>query len=171
MLVLIAAMAYAIILNLGQHVPKLGRSITHERDYVVNLESFPSTNPGLALKSTFHQSALDGPLRAFLADAASASATTAGLLEIRLKSLLFRTQMFIGRSRPDASATVHLASLYVASPEQLSAVATLAEPAPTSLLDIGSGAGTETSKLAVALGLPRQNVTTVELSEVRSSEF
>ena len=152
--------------------PKPGRPIQNAR-YAIDLEAletaravYPSIKPGV-LRETFVQSKPDNALSLFLNESASASASTVGILQTHAKEILYWwLQFFLGWSRTDASGYLNRASLYVASRSQLAAhVGTQAQlKQAKSLLDIGSGTGTETVKLQKVLRLEPKDVTCIENS-------
>ena len=100
---------------------------------------------------TFVRSAPDESLAAFVAESASQTATPARRAAKRLLDyqLFWSLQRYLGWSRPDASGFVGMKRLYVASEAQFRAVAGGA--AAARLLDVGSGTGSETAKVAAAL--------------------
>ena len=116
---------------------------------------------GAKLADAFVQSKRDVTLEAFLAESRRAGATRLGRIALYAVDhyLFWALQRYLGWSRPDASGFLRKASLYVASEAQFARIAGAGAPA---LLDVGSGTGTETAKLARALGASR--VVAVETS-------
>ncbi|EOD05241.1 hypothetical protein EMIHUDRAFT_97165 [Emiliania huxleyi CCMP1516] len=132
-----------------------------------------------ALAATFSRSKKltpDADLARFLEASAATSASRRGRVLTRLKwAAFYALQLHLGWSRTDASGFLRLQTLYVASEEQFRALlehavlqaglADAAAGAPArSLLDIGAGTGTETAKLAAALGVAPNGVTALESS-------
>lgn len=171
----------------------LARAPTPQRGIPINefafkvdvawLENWATTGEGrthaaaAALAATFKRNrnaaGPDAALKHFLNASAAASASQRGRAVTLAKwNLFWALQRYLGWSRTDASGFLRLATLYVASEEQLGRLAHAAldapshdaDGAPRSLLDIGAGTGTETAKLAAALGVAPARVTALESS-------
>jgi SAM-dependent methyltransferase len=128
---------------------------------------------GQMLATKFVQSRRDDALDHFLRVSAAATATRWGQVCMHAKEQVFwALQHHLGWSRPDASGALELAQLHVASEAQLRALIHASAPprppsgpaAPLSLLDVGSGTGTETAKLSRVLRIDAVRVTCVETS-------
>ena len=161
--------------------PKRGAPITH-RDYAVDVgrlrdsrERWPDSAAAVhdaadALATRFVQSSKDVALERFLEESERATKSRWGKVVAHATMLAFKAlHYYLGWSRPDASGFLRKATLYVASEDQLRALwrGKAASPAPTgppALLDVGSGRGTETAKLAAALEVEPAHVTCVETS-------
>ena len=124
------------------------------------------------LAATFVRSSMDSTLRRFLKGSAAATATRRGQIVAYLKQhLFFALQRYLGWSWPDASGFANIATLYVASEEQLRTLVADAasgsgpsDEKPRTLLDVGSGSGTETAKLSAALNIEAEHVACLETS-------
>ncbi|KAK3262218.1 hypothetical protein CYMTET_28913 [Cymbomonas tetramitiformis] len=133
------------------------------------------------LATTFAQSSADDALERFLDDSAAATATRWGQVVAYAKEKLFWSlQRYLGWSRTDAAGSLQMEALYVASEEQLHALAATwlegrpsslpadsDREAPRTLLDVGSGSGTETTKLAAALSVRAADTTCIETTASR----
>ena len=185
LLAVVLGLALEIVANAP--TPRKGGTIT-KHAYAVDLERLRTSREqkwvaGAAVHAaadrlaagTFVQSSSDGALARFLDDSVAASATWQGRVVMYAKRHLFwALQRYLGWSRTDASGFVQKASLYVASEEQLRGVAanfTATDDddddfdGPRTLLDVGSGTGTETVKVSAALGVDAERVVCLENSE------
>ena len=121
------------------------------------------------LAASFVLSSQDEGLSHFLSKSAEGADTTLGRIKRRLAHYLFwGVQRYLGWSRPDASGLLGK-ELYVASEPQFHALVKHAKGLGNSastgtLLDIGAGRGTETEKMAAALGIEPHNVQCLESS-------
>ena len=146
--VALLAIAAGVLVELLKNAPapRRGNAI-RELLYDVKL---PMLAKDSALSKTFHKAQPDAELAAFLDASARATNSTWGRVKALAKRRLFwGLQRWAGLSRPDASGFLKMATLYVASLNQF---ATLANGTAAILLDVGSGTGSETLKLAAALG-------------------
>ena len=141
------AIATGIFIELLKNAPapRRGNPI-RELLYDVKLERLENES---MLANTFLKSQPDAELAAFLAASAAATNSTLGRVRALAKRRLFwGLQRWLGLSRTDASGLLSMATLYVGSHQQFRA---LANGTASSLLDVGSGTGTETQKLAAIL--------------------
>ena len=177
LLVALIAIAAGLMIT-SAPVPQRGAPIT-ARAYAVDVDWLRGSRARRAsaaeavhaaadrLAATFAPSAADAGLARFLNESAAATAGRPGQVALYAKTQLFwALQRLLGWSRPEASGFVRLATLYAASEAQLHTlvrdVAGPASGAPRTLLDVGSGTGTETAKLAAALGVDAEHVTCLE---------
>eukprot|EP00466_Bigelowiella_natans_P001109 jgi/Bigna1/75118/fgenesh1_pg.32_\ len=175
--------------------PKKGDRVTHRR-YKVKMERLSTQREtystlldegvhdaanNLASSGSFVQSAPDTGLMKFLADSAEATASKWGQIVMYVKQQVYWSlQRHLGWNKYEAAGFVGLKTLYVASEAQLRAVLqdviALDDDSSSSpngrqqqqrtLLDIGAGTGTVTSKLTAVLGISdRRNVVCIENSE------
>ena len=141
------AIATGVFMELLKNAPapRRGNAI-RELLYDVKLERLENESH---LASTFLKSESDAELAAFLAASAAATNSTLGRVRALAKRRLFwGLQRWLGLSRTDASGLLSMATLYVGSHRQFKA---LVNGTASSLLDVGSGTGTETQKLASVL--------------------
>ena len=141
------AIATGIFIELLKNAPtpRRGNPI-RELLYDVKLERLENESH---LATTFLKSQPDAELAAFLAESAAATNSTLGRMKALAKRRLFwGLQRWLGLSRTDASGLLSMATLYVGSHQQFRA---LVNGTAASLLDVGSGTGTETKKLASIL--------------------
>ena len=141
------AIATGIFLELLKNAPapRRGNPI-RELLYDVKLERLENET---MLANRFLKSQPDAELAAFLAESAAATNSTLGRMRALAKRRLFwGLQRWLGLSRTDASGLLSMATLYVGSHQQFRA---LVNGTASSLLDVGSGTGTETQKLASIL--------------------
>mmetsp|Transcript_5471 Transcript_5471/g.13781 ORF Transcript_5471/g.13781 Transcript_5471/m.13781 type:complete len:602 (-) Transcript_5471:23-1828(-) len=141
------AIATGIFLELLKNAPapRRGNPI-RELLYDVKLERLENET---MLANTFLKSQPDAELAAFLAESAAATNSTLGRVKALAKRRLFwGLQRWLGLSRTDASGLLSMATLYVGSHQQFK---DLVNGTAASLLDVGSGTGTETQKLASIL--------------------
>lgn len=169
--------------------PSPGRPITNARDYGANLAALRRSRarwPGVVhegvheaaarLADTFVESRVDDELRDFLRTSEATTATAIGrFVAVAKRFSFYALQRYLGWSWPDASGFVRRAKLYVASEDQFRTLL-LGEndddekskkrrsEKPTTLLDIGSGRGTDTAKVAAVLEALPENVVCVETS-------
>ena len=175
--------AFIALLAANIPVPKRGRKITNNRYYNVNVSWLQSSDDHWAttlishheaatkLSRSFVLSTLDEATIEFLGESASRSHVMAYLKQ----KLYWGLQMYFGWSASDSSAFLDMFSLYVASEQQLtSLVEKFVSNASSTfngfralaprLLDVGSGKGTETAKLATVFDIPNEDVTCIETS-------
>ncbi|KAH8064959.1 hypothetical protein JL722_1849 [Aureococcus anophagefferens] len=163
-LVAVLAMLACVVSDIARRAPtpRRGKAIGVV-DYKVDAAWLRDRGDAASAKlaTTFVQSKRDVTLEAFLAESRRAGATRVGRIALYAVDhyLFWALQRYLGWSRPDASGFLRKASLYVASEAQFARIAGAGAPA---LLDVGSGTGTETAKLARALGASR--VVAVETS-------
>ena len=141
------AIATGIFMELLKNAPapRRGNPI-RELLYDVTLERLENESH---LAQTFVRSQPDAELAAFLAESAAATNSTLGRVRALAKRRLFwGLQRWLGLSRTDASGLLSMATLYVGSHQQFR---DLVNGTAASLLDVGSGTGTETQKLAAIL--------------------
>ena len=157
-----------IALKAGRHIVMLDYEI--DRDAILKFHSDAAvTVKPPELLSKFVQLLPDDETNQFLVDSADALSTRSALLKMQFKQLLVQgLQKVLGWSRPDARGFMGVGTLYVASEKQLEAVLrSVVKPnqATKSILDIGSGTGTETAKLATLLGVAPERVLCLESSK------
>ncbi|KAH8091191.1 hypothetical protein JL720_6078 [Aureococcus anophagefferens] len=163
-LVAVLAMLACVVSDIARRAPtpRRGKAIGVV-DYKVDAAWLRDRGDAASAKlaEAFVQSKRDVTLEAFLAESRRAGATRVGRIALYAVDhyLFWALQRYLGWSRPDASGFLRKASLYVASEAQFARIAGAGAPA---LLDVGSGTGTETAKLARALGASR--VVAVETS-------
>jgi SAM-dependent methyltransferase len=163
----------AFVFNNSIRQPRIGTSIGQKHYFVdanswsINTKEESLLNAAKNLSTTFSQSSKDEALSIFLEASAAATQTSIGRLKVYFKEQMFWSlQKYLGWSRTDASGFLSKASLYVASENQFQELLTPSIRRKTvSLLDIGSGTGTETSKVRNVLGIPSKDVTCLENSE------
>ena len=141
------AIATGIFMELLKNAPEPRRgNPIRELLYDVKLERLENESQ---LVQTFVKSQPDAELAAFLAESAAATNSTLGRVRALAKRRLFwGLQRWLGLRRTDASGLLSMATLYVGSHQQFKA---LVNGTASSLLDVGSGTGTETQKLASVL--------------------
>ena len=163
--------AVLLELNASARAPRAGQPITPQA-FAVDTGALAGATEGVheaaeRLASTFAPSAMDDALTRFLDASAAATASRRGQLLALAKYRLFCfLQTFLGWSRPDASGFTRKATLHVASSGQLRALVggDTGLPSARSLLDVGSGTGSETAKLAAALSIEPEAVVCLETS-------
>ena len=177
--VALVAVCAAFVIEVVLHAPspEAGDPITQEH-YTVDTSTFSSSNKyecSTILAETFFQSTLDEPLNIFLNESAMATSTAFGrLLAYAKRHAFWSLQRYLGWARTDASGFLRLADLYVASENQLRELLKSSiindKTQDKFLLDVGSGRGTETIKLAAALGIHNpKNVHCLESSSAMRS--
>ena len=163
--------AVLLELNASARAPRAGQPIPPQA-FAVDTGALAGATEGVheaaeRLASTFAPSAMDDALTRFLDASAAATASRRGQLLALAKYRLFCfLQTFLGWSRPDASGFTRKATLHVASQGQLRALVggDTGLPSARSLLDVGSGTGSETAKLAAALSIEPEAVVCLETS-------
>ncbi|GMH90218.1 hypothetical protein TrST_g12946 [Triparma strigata] len=173
--ILILLLAVFVHFSTRQQIAlKAGRPITNmdyeiDRDAILKFHSDAVTVKPPEVLSKFVQLLPDDETNQFLVDSADALSTRSALLKMQFKQLLVQgLQKVLGWSRPDARGFMGVGTLYVASEKQLEAVLrSVVKPnqATKSILDIGSGTGTETAKLATLLGVVPERVLCLESSK------
>ena len=155
------------VILLAPH-PRTGKPI-RKPHYDINLSRFTELQFTLGdergvlktaaaqLESTYVPSHLDESLENALKEAAVM--TFNSRVVANLKHMIYRALQYFGWSHSDASGFVRRAHLYVASTEQFQAllpeinVSLVDASQVIQVVDVGSGSGTETAKLAEALEL------------------
>jgi len=100
----------------------------------------------------------------FLNSSAQATSSRPLLIIMHLRQLGAKClQRFLQWTRSSARAFVGISSLYVASERQFFSL--LEKQKATSVLDIGSGTGSETEKIASVLSVERNNVVCIDTSK------
>ena len=134
-----------------------------------NIKSERLSDGGEAISSRFVQLSEDEEMRGFLKASAQVTASTTGQTIMFFRQMLVNLlQNQLGWTRPDARAFAGMSGLYVASEQQFESVlkSTFSQgKRASSMLDIGSGTGSETVKIASVLGLDRSDVMTLEASK------